>query len=208
MAPSQNGWSRALLRATVVACSGILAGYALYPSLVFVPTMKPSQFVESSITAGIAIAAFRTSSRRNALAALFIWFVIVPVLAGPFHYWLLVLAFVYVSGIAGAIYCYDIIVHRGFADAPLKRTVLAGGLVALANGLIIIVLSLILFRFSLSHLDAVWTNIVDNLKLGALIGLAVGVGIELAEYAIRRMAEPESHNEAELSGTGSPVKSR
>jgi hypothetical protein len=188
----ENSWAKTVLRAAIVTGCGIAVGFTFYQSLIFIPTMKASQFTESSITAGIAYAALKSSKRRNALAALFLWFIVAPLLGGPFHYWLLVLAFVYIVGIGIAIYCYDLLARKSLFDTPIKRILLAAGLVAFANGANIIVLSLILFGWTIAHLNTAWMNILTNLELGVLIGFGVGVGMELADYVIRRISNSES----------------
>jgi hypothetical protein len=191
----ETTWSRTFLRAAIVAGSVLLVGFVLFPSMVFVPTMRAWQFTESSITAGLAYAGFNSSSKRNALAALFVWYIILLLLMGPFHRWVLVLNLVYIGGIASAIYGYNFLVKKPVVHTAIQRILVAGGLVAIANGLIIIVLGLILFSWMISHLDETWMHIVANLQFGALIGLAMGVGIELAEYVLRQFVD--SHIETE-----------
>ena len=53
----ENAWKQAILRALIVSLSGIILGFVLYQNAIFVPTMVASQFLKSSITAGIAYAA-------------------------------------------------------------------------------------------------------------------------------------------------------
>ncbi len=65
---------------------------------------------------------------------------------------------------------------------------------AFANGVNIIALSLIRFTWTIAQLDAARMNILTNLEIGVLIGFGVGVGMELADYIIRKISSSESED--------------
>jgi hypothetical protein len=48
------------------------------------------------------------------------------------------------------------------------------------------------FRFVVAHLGTFAEQIYQNIQLGALIGLATGVGIEIAEYWVRHLPDMKS----------------
>jgi hypothetical protein len=60
---------------------------------------------------------------------------------------------------------------------------------AITNGLIVIVLGAFALR-AVVNLPAAWLeSALFNLEIGTLIGLAVGVGIEITEYLAGRWSE-------------------
>jgi hypothetical protein len=187
MNSNQDTWSRAVLRATVVAGTSILTGFAFYQWQVFTPTMKAFQFAMSGVSAGIAYAALKNQTPRDGLAALFVWYIILTGLIGEFNSWIPILNFVYVAGIASAIFLYEYILRKPFVHRAIQRVVIAGGLVSITNGVIVIVLLLFAPKVALAHQGVAVDAIYSNLKLGALIGLAVGIGIEFADYLMAKL---------------------
>jgi hypothetical protein len=182
MASLPDSWKRTLRRALVVMAAGILVGFIFYDFGVFIPTWKASQFTISSITIGITYAALKSSRPRNGLAALFVLYIVTVGLLVPFNWWLLILDFAYIAGMAGVVYLHQRVVTRPIVRGPLMRIALGGVLVSLANALIIVVLSLFNFRVWLARMPVIVGEVRGNLQFGALIGLATASGMELAEY--------------------------
>ena len=191
-----------ITRLIAVAGSALTLGYALYRSSIFVPTMRVSQFAMSGVTMAIAYAAWKARAVRNGLAALFVWYVCLTTLIVPFNWWLLILDSFYIAGMTAAVLVHQSAVVPRLRSYPLLRVALAGAITSIANGLIIVALFLFscLFLYSWqaipTHLDAAYGNIYFNLNIGALIGLGVGIGMEIAEYLNGRFFQP----------TGQPVK--
>lgn len=177
---------RGILRAAIVAGAGMIVGLIFYGVSVFVPTMKASQFLTSSITVGIAYAAVKGKNLRNGGAALFVWYVLLNSAMRILHYWLLLLSFAYIAGMAFAVWVRVFAVKSRYTRSPVVRIALTGAILSLANGVIVYFLAIFSQR---SLLDHYWMEgAYYNFQLGALIGLATGIGMELAEYVIPRFA--------------------
>jgi len=196
----RNASARTALRFAIVSGTGLGIGAFLFKSAIFIPTLSSFQFTISSVTAGLAYAGLKSGSRRNALAALLVWCILLTSLAGPFHYWLLVLSVAYVSAIGFAIYLYLRTASKPFARGVVRRIALAGIYVALMNGMVVFVLQLIRLTPSLSYpaiaLHHPFDGVLLNLQYGAWIGTAVGFGIESVEYVISRLIKyPEAQDQ-------------
>jgi len=193
----EESWKHIALRVLVISGVGILVGFIFYRGHVIIPTMRSFQFTESSITAGLAYAFWKSSTTRNVFAALFIWYVLATGLFVEFNWWLPILHLAYIGGITASIYLYNIVVKR-YARRAILRIIFAGAIIAVANGFILIVLSLFRFDAAISHLTTrlEWAN--RNMELGAIIGLAIGIGIEIAEYLNGKFIEHEHSIEEEV----------
>jgi len=186
MVSTHNRWKHAITRAVVVSSLGILLGFALYQLSAFTPTLKTFQFTLSSVTIGIAYAASKAHNTRNGVAALFVWYVILTGLVREFNFWLLILNLAYIGGMTGATLVHQHFAKRGLVKGAIGRIVLAGVIVAVANGLIVWFLSLFYLKTTISHAAAIMETVFFNLQLGALIGVATGLGMEVAEYLIAK----------------------
>lgn len=182
---------RFVSRALIVAGTAIALGLAIFQGGVFTPTMRAFQFAFSGITAGLFYAAIKEGNFRLGFVALFVWFLILTFIieGGEDNSWLLALNCTYIVGIAGALY-----LHRRLVEASLVRGIAQpiaamGVLIALANGLIVILLASFSLRQVLDHPMVVLEQSFRNLQIGTLLGLAIGIGIEIAEYVLRRQAE-------------------
>jgi hypothetical protein len=184
MSFSGNHVFRAVYRAFVVVTLGMTAGYLFYGSSIFVPTRPPFQFTLSSISAGLFYGVSKSSSYRNALAVALIWYVI-STLISVHNWWIFIVFLFYIAGISAAVYVYMIIVRQPLLNGILQRIVTASLLIGAFNALLILLLSVLQLIFSHLRLSMVPSAVVDNFQLGALIGLGVGVGIEIAEYSLR-----------------------
>jgi hypothetical protein len=179
---SQILMKQTITRLIAVAASGLILGYLLYRSSIFIPTLKVSQFVMSSVSIAIAYAAWKAHAIRNGLAALFVWYVCLTTLIVQFNSWLLILDSFYIGGMAAAVLAHQSAVVPRLRSHPILRIALAGAITSIANGLIVVALFLFSWRVVLAHLDTAYDTVYFNLKIGALIGLGVGIGMEIAEY--------------------------
>jgi len=193
MKKNENHWKHILLRAAIISGAGIITGYIIYGSSVFVPTMKAFQFTESGVTAGLAYAFFKSSMTRNLWTALFVWYVVLCGLLIEFNWWLLILNLTYIGGITGGILLYNRVVAKPYLNKLFLRIIFAGAIISIANSIIIVVLGIFSLWVVVAHFpvwsDAIWFN----MKIGAIIGLAIGIGIELAEYFDGALVEYENN---------------
>jgi hypothetical protein len=197
------GRNRAISRAVVVSGLGIVVGLVLYRLSVFIPTMRASQFLVSGVSIGLAYAAFRGHAIRNGLAALLVWYAVLTGLIEDFNPWGLILNFAYIGGMAGATFVHQRVVETRFVRGAIQRVALAGAFMAIANGLIVVFLALFSWKVVLTH-AATWIEVVYyNLQLGALIGLATGLGMELAEYLNANVAVLRNRTGQEKAATNS-----
>ena len=187
MSFSGNHVFRAVYRACFVIAIGMTTGYLFYGSSIFVPTRPPFQFTLSSISAGLFYGVSKSLSYRNALAIALIWYVI-STLISVHNWWIFIVFLFYIAGISAAVYVYMIIVRRPLLNGILQRIVTASLLIGAFNALLILLLSVLQLIFSHLRLSMVPSAVVDNFQLGALIGLGVGVGIEMAEYSLKLKA--------------------
>jgi hypothetical protein len=195
-----SDWKHLLLRAAVISGAGILVGYIFYGGLVFDPTMKASQFFISSITAGLAYAFLKSSKPRNLWAALLIYFIVFAGLRVEVSWWNTILNLVYISLITAAIFVYNYIVRKPFSKYVILRIIFASAITSIANGLIIVVLGAFNVQVIVNQFSHWFEAVEFNVMIGAMIGLAIGVGIELAEYFNSALVEYE---ERELTENGS-----
>jgi hypothetical protein len=173
-----------ICRALIIIAAGMGAGYLFYGSWIFVPTSPPSQFTLSSIAAGLFYGLAKSSSYRNALTAILIWYVI-STFVDVHNGWLFILFLVYIAAISAAVYVYMILVRRPLFNGILQRVATMSLLIGIVNALAIPILSAIQSLSGHVRLSTVVDTTISNFQLGTLIGLGVGVGIEIAEYLLR-----------------------
>ncbi|GEM_PF-1396301 len=191
MNTTENSWRHIILRAFIVSGVGILVGFILYRSAVFIPRMWPFQFTVSSIPAGVAYALNKSSMRRHLLPALLIWYIILTGLIVKLTWRSVILNFAYVVVITLAVFVYNYVVTKPFSSKAILRIVFAGAIISIANGSITILSAIYLFKFILAN-SVVWLNALEhNAEIGAVIGLAIGAGIEIAEYLNNKLCEHE-----------------
>lgn len=195
----QSVWKRAITRAAVVSGLSIAVGLLFYGLSVFIPTMRASQFTISGISIGLTYAALKGDALRNGCAALFAWYALLTALIEDFNSWLLILNLAYIGGMAGATYLHQHVVQTRLVHGPLPRVALAGAFISIANGLIVVFLVLVSWRTAVFTRAATWLEVAYfNLQIGALIGLATGLGMELAEYVEANfLTQPDEADQAE-----------
>jgi hypothetical protein len=184
-------WKHVLLRAFAIAGIGVVIGYVFYGDKVFIPTMRASQFMVSSITAGLSYALLKSSAQRNFWSVIFVWYVLLCGVFVEFNRWLIILNAVYIGGISGAILLYTYVVPLKYTNNFMVRIFFAGAIISVANGIIIVVLGFFSFGTIMSHFSVWWESVLFNLKIGSIIGLGVGAGIEIAEYFNGALVEYE-----------------
>jgi hypothetical protein len=191
MDKTKKPWKQSILRALIISASGILFGFVLYGNAVFISTLVPVQFTVSSITAGIVYAALKSQSPRIVWAMLLIWYALLTGREALHNSWLFILYFTYIVGITVAIFAYNHIVTKPAVNRVVLRPIFAAAIIAIVNGLIIILLELIQYIVYGIHFRIRLDIVNLNTQFGAIIGIAIGTGIEIAEYLIRKLSEDE-----------------
>jgi hypothetical protein len=177
-----------VLRMVIVACATVGLGLVFFRLNVFDMVMTASQFLTSGITAAITYAALKTPRRRDGFVALLVWYVVLTFLVVQFHAYLLILFFAYVAGIAGAVCLYSYFLRKEMVRGALQRVAAAGVIIAIANAVIVLFLGIFNLHAVSASPGSYASTVFKNLQLGTLIGIGFGLGVELAEYIIRRMA--------------------
>ncbi len=187
MAQSNRVLTHATIRALLVAASTVVVGLVLFHERVFIPTSREFQFLVCGVTGGLFYGALRANSLRNGLAALFVWYIVLSLLIGHPSLWNFTLDLVYIVAVAAAVYlCYRLD-RSSVLRTSLQRIAAMAVFMGVANGLAIIVLSLIHFQTLLAHPLTVLEYALLNLELGTIIGLGLGAGMEGAEWILRRL---------------------
>jgi hypothetical protein len=174
-----------ILRLIVVACLILGFGLVFFRLNVFSMRLTASQFLTSGVTAAIAYAALQTPRRRDLLAALFVWYIVLVFFVTQYTPWLLALYAAYVAGIAAAVYIYVLFVRKNIVRGTVQRVAAAGVITAVINALIMVILGLFSWRAVTASLGFYASLVFRNLQFGTLIGISFGIGVECAEYAIR-----------------------
>jgi hypothetical protein len=174
----------AVVRTLVVIVVAMATGYIFYGKLIFVQTAPPSQFTFAGITAGLLYGISKSASYRKALAALLIWY-FASILLSAHNSWIPILRFAYIAGVACAVYVYIILIRRPLFRGLPQRVVTMSLLTAIVNALLIPILFGIQALFGYVSSSEVPRAAIENFRLGALIGLGIGVSIEIAEYILR-----------------------
>ena len=177
-----------IVRMLVVACATVGFGLVFFRLNVFDMGKIASQFLTSGITAAITYAALMTPRWRDGFVALLVWYIVLTFLVVQFRVYLLILNFAYVAGIAAAVYLYCYFVLKEMVRGLLQRVAAAGVIMAIANAVIILFLGMFNLHAVYASPGSYASVLFRNLQFGTLIGIGFGLGVELAEYIIRRMA--------------------
>jgi hypothetical protein len=159
-------------------------GFLFYGSSIFVPTMSPFQFVLNSITAGLFYGVSKSMSYRSALAIVLIWYVVSTLLA-VHNWWFFIISLCYIVGVSSSVFVYMALVKRPLFNGMIRRTATISVLTGMFNGAVIVLLYAIQSTFAGVRMATVVYYTFDNFQLGCLIGLGLGIGIEIAEYFLR-----------------------
>lgn len=175
---------RAIVRCVITSGLIISLAYLIYRTAIFTPTMWAFQFLISGITIGIAYTTFRDKNYREGLVLLLLWYIIIVSAISQGNYWIFILEGAYTVIIALAVYVYLLIVSKSFVKNEISRIIVSTIIIGLFNCFIVVVLNL----YSIQSIFAHFPNLLDamflNLKIGAMLGLFMGVGIELANYFV------------------------
>ncbi|MCX6121266.1 MAG: hypothetical protein NTX44_06565 [Ignavibacteriales bacterium] len=175
---------QAIVRCFAISGFIIAIAFLIYRAEVFTPTMWPFQFLVSGITIGIAFTTFREKNYRGGIALLILWYLVLTIPTSQGNSWIFILEGVYAVIISAAVYLYIHIVGKSFIKNEIFRIITSTLIIGIFNSLIILVLGL----YTLQSLFRNFPSIVDamflNLKIGGMLGLFMGVGIELSDYLI------------------------
>ena len=178
-----------LVKQALVRCisiSGVIIGlaYLIHGSSVVIPTRWPFQYLISGITIGIAFTTFRDNNYREGIALLALWYVILLGSIAERFMWIFILEGTYIIIISFAVYLYITIIRNPFINNEFLRVCTSIVILALANSFIIIVLKLISLTPIYPHLSQIFDAMFLNMKIGAMLGLFMGVGVELSDSII------------------------
>lgn len=193
-----------LLRMVLVLCVTTGFGLLFFQHAVFDQRMMASQFLTSGVTAAIAYAAWKSGRWRDGLAALLVWYIVRVFLITEYNWWLLVLSFAYVGGIAAGIFLFVTFVRKEIVRGMMQRIASAGVIIAITNALIMIFLGLWSWGAVTASPGYFASMVFRNLQFGTLIGVAVGIGAECAEYILVKLAGGVPVASGVASGSTSP----
>ena len=175
---------QAIVRFVITSGLIIAFAYLVYRIAVFTPTMWAFQYFVSGITIGIAYTTFRGKNYREGLVILLLWYIILVSVISEGNYWIYILEGAYTCIISLAVYSYILIIRKSFVKNEISRIIVSIIIIGSFNSFIVLVLSL----YSIQSLFAHFPNLLDamflNLKIGAMLGLLMGVGIELSNYFV------------------------
>lgn len=185
---TQDVIKHTILRMVVVTCATVGFGLVFFQLKVFDVGMIASQFLSGGITASIAYAALKTPRWRDGFVALLVWYIVLTFLVVQYRAYLLIPNFAYVAGIAAAVYLYYYFIRKEMVRGVLQRVAAAGVIMAITNAVIMVFLGMFNLHAVYASPGSYASTVFRNLQLGTLIGIGFGLGVEIAEYIIRRMA--------------------
>jgi hypothetical protein len=182
--PSENNVIvQTIGRIMIVLAVTLATGYLFFRGSIFVVTRPPSEFLTTAIAATLFYAFAKSSSMRNGFAAVLVWYV-ASSLFDVRNSWLCILFFVYFAGMAAVIYFYFHVSRKTLLNGIAQGIATISILTGIMNALAIFVLASFSALFRQVQLQHVLKAALDNFQLGTLIGLAIGTGIEIAEYLL------------------------
>ena len=184
MSFTRNHIFRTVYRTVFIIITGMTTGFLFYGSLIFVPTKTPFQFTISSITAGLFYGISKSSSYRDALAAALIWYT-ASTLIDVHNWWFFIMSLIYIAGISTSVYVYMILVKQPLFNGIVRRVAAISLLTGIFNALVVLLLCAIQSTFGHVRPSVMVNAVLDNFQRGTLIGLGIGIGIEIAEYSLK-----------------------
>ena len=175
---------RAIIRFSIIAGLIITLAFLIYRIAVFTPTMWAFQYFISGITIGLAYVTFRDKNYRIGLVLLLLWYIILVSVISEGNSWVFILDGAYTCIIALAVHLYIIIINKPFIKNEISRIIASTIILGVCNSLIILVLNLYSFQSLFAHFSYMLDAMFLNLRIGAMLGLFMGVGIELSNYFI------------------------
>jgi|GEM_PF-2844277 len=192
----ETNWTQDVVKITVVrlivvAITVVAFGSLFFRLSVFDLRVLPSQFVTSGVAASVVFAALASPRRRDGAIALLVWFVVLTFIVGRFTLLHANVNAAYVAGVGASVYAYDSCVRRGTLRGGVQRVAFAGVLTAVANAVIMVYLALFSWYTVFASTGFFASMVFRNLQIGTLVGIAFGLGAELAAYIIRGMSGKE-----------------
>jgi len=177
------------LRQAIARCisiSGIIItlAFLIFARSVFIPTRWPFQFLVSGITIGLTYTSFREKYYREGLGLLVLWYTILLGFIGELHGWIFILEGAYIILISVAVYLFIKIIQKPTMNNKFLRVCSSTVILGVVNSFIIVVLNLFSISMILSRLPEIFNAMLLNLKIGAMLGLFMGIGIELSDTLI------------------------
>jgi len=158
----------------------IVLSIILIPTLIILVLLWTGFFVMKSHAHEVHFEPHFTSFYPVFLA----WYIILVGVISQGNYWVFILEGVYTCIIALAIHLYLIIISKPFIKNEITRIIISIIILGLCNSLIVVVLNLYTLQSIFSHFPNMLDAMFLNMKIGAMLGLFMGVGIELANYFV------------------------
>ena len=180
-------FKQAIVRFISISGTIILLAYIVYRGDVFIPTHWPFQFLVSGITIGLSYAAFREKYTRQGTGLLTLWYVVLLGSVGQWYEWIFILEGTYIAVISLGVYLIIRIVQKPIINNAFLRIGTSMSVLAIANSLIIVILGFFSLSHFVSQLQQEFDAMSLNLKVGAMLGLFMGIGVELSDSFVRSM---------------------
>ncbi len=189
----ETTWTQDVVKITVVRLIAVTFTIVAFGCLffrlsIFDLRVLPSQFVTSGVTASVFFAALASPRRKEGLIALLVWYIVLTFLVGRFTPWQANVHAAYVACVGAAVYVYDRFVRREIVRGGVQRVASAGILTAIANAVVIVYIGLFSWRTVFASTGFFASMVFRNLQFGTLIGIAFGLGAELAAYVLLKMS--------------------
>lgn len=175
---------RAIIRFIIIAGFIIALAYLIYQIAIFTPTMWPFQYFISGITIGLAYVTFIDKNYRVGLVLLLLWYFILVGVIAKGNSSVFILEGTYTCIIALAVYLYIIIIGKPFIKNEISRIIASTIILGLCNSFIVLVLYLYTIPSLFAHYPFMLNAMFLNMRIGAILGLLMGVSIELSNYFI------------------------
>ncbi len=175
---------RAIIRFIIIAGFIIALAYLIYQIAIFTPTMWPFQYFISGITIGLAYVTFIDKNYRVGLVLLLLWYFILVGVIAKGNSSVFILEGTYTCIIALAVYLYIIIIGKPFIKNEISRIIASTIILGLFNSFIVLVLYLYTIPSLFAHYPFMLNAMFLNMRIGAILGLLMGVSIELSNYFI------------------------
>ena len=180
-------FKQAIVRFISISGTIILLAYIVYYGDVFIPTHWPFQFLVSGVTIGLSYAAFREKYTRQGTGLLTLWYVVLLGSVGQWHEWIFILEGIYITVISLGVYFIIRILQKPMINNAFLRIGTSMGVLAIANSLIIVILGFFSLSHFVSQLQQEFDAMSLNLKVGAMLGLFMGIGVELSDSFVSPM---------------------
>ena len=175
------------VRALIVTGIGLGIGFLIFRLNIFKSSMPTFQVTMACVTVGVFYAMLKGYNLRNAMAVLLLWYLISNIIDGPRHYWMMIVNLVYIAGLSLTVYLYMLIIRKGLISNIIIRIALFVVITAIMHALIVYVLALFSLPKAVAQPYSIMLVGFHNLELGTLIGLALGIGIEVADYTVCKL---------------------